>query len=414
MKRLLWLLLLATAWAQNATVLMPTPKMQFFGSDGIPLTNGYVYTYISGTNTQQASYTDCCSGTLNPDPVPLDGGGFANIWLGYGLDYTIAVYNTGGVLQYSIDGVSGLSNSNNVLNVTGVAAYTSSAQVPNIGVHLVEPGGSTGAFSIALPSAVLNPGMIVYMIMQSTPTGTITIQDVAGANLLSPNSNSASYQMTTLGQSATFISDGTSWEVFSNGGTGAFIPFGATFPVGAIQYALFTLSGTNPTLWQCTTSPCIVDTNWVQLGTRSITMSADVTQDSTALATIASFTNLAIGPLYNYACDIMYTASQNASPAIGFDVRLNPTFVTPGMFTVNFRAFTTDTGASTSSSCVTCTNPKTFASGTITAAGVHYQARIWGSFIAAPSDTDLTIAFLAGSGAGATATVRQSSRCTLY
>ncbi len=38
--------------------LSPTPKLQFFGTDGLPLVGGKLYTYAAGTTTPIATYTD--------------------------------------------------------------------------------------------------------------------------------------------------------------------------------------------------------------------------------------------------------------------------------------------------------------------------------------------------------------------
>jgi len=61
--------------------LSPTPKLQFFGTDGLPLVGGKLYTYQAGTTTPIATYTDYTGVTLNTNPVILDSAGQANVWL---------------------------------------------------------------------------------------------------------------------------------------------------------------------------------------------------------------------------------------------------------------------------------------------------------------------------------------------
>lgn len=63
-------------------VLTPQPKMQFESAAGVPLSGGKVYTYVAGTTTPQATYTDATGATPNPNPVILDSRGEAAIWLG--------------------------------------------------------------------------------------------------------------------------------------------------------------------------------------------------------------------------------------------------------------------------------------------------------------------------------------------
>ena len=71
------------AVAQTKT-LIPVPNPQFLDSSGDPLSLGHVHTFIAGTTTPQATYTDSTGNTLNANPVVLDAGGFADsggIWL---------------------------------------------------------------------------------------------------------------------------------------------------------------------------------------------------------------------------------------------------------------------------------------------------------------------------------------------
>jgi hypothetical protein len=93
--------------AQNAA-LMPMPKLQFFDQNGIPLAGGFIYTYAAGTTTPLATYTDSTGSVENPNPVVLDAGGFASIWLGPSA-YKIVAQNALGVQVWSQDNVSNLA-----------------------------------------------------------------------------------------------------------------------------------------------------------------------------------------------------------------------------------------------------------------------------------------------------------------
>jgi len=63
------------------TTLSPVPKLQFFTNDGKPA-NGYkLFTYIAGTSTKLATYTDSTGGTPNSNPIVLDFRGEARVWL---------------------------------------------------------------------------------------------------------------------------------------------------------------------------------------------------------------------------------------------------------------------------------------------------------------------------------------------
>jgi parallel beta-helix repeat protein len=116
----------AALLAQNAA-LMPVPKLQLFSAQGKPLAGGLVYTYAAGTSTPLATYTDSTGTTPNTNPVVLDSGGFASIWLGTG-SYKVVAQNYAGVQQWTVDNVTNnglaLSGSLNGANGAALVKYT--------------------------------------------------------------------------------------------------------------------------------------------------------------------------------------------------------------------------------------------------------------------------------------------------
>jgi microcystin-dependent protein len=56
--------------------------MQFTDITGAPLVGGFLYTYVAGTTTPLATYTDNSGTSLNSNPVVLNARGEANVWLG--------------------------------------------------------------------------------------------------------------------------------------------------------------------------------------------------------------------------------------------------------------------------------------------------------------------------------------------
>ena len=63
----------------------------FTDSGGNPLSGGKVFTYIAGTTTPLASYTDRSGAVANANPVVLDSAGRADIWLQVNTAYKIVV-----------------------------------------------------------------------------------------------------------------------------------------------------------------------------------------------------------------------------------------------------------------------------------------------------------------------------------
>jgi hypothetical protein len=95
------------ASAQNAALMQP-PRLQFLDANGFPLSGGLVYTCVAGSScpgTPLATYTDSSAGTPNANPVVLDAGGYANIWLGNS-SYKITLQNSVGVTQWTQDNVT--------------------------------------------------------------------------------------------------------------------------------------------------------------------------------------------------------------------------------------------------------------------------------------------------------------------
>lgn len=63
------------------TQLSPTPVFKAWDNQGVPLSGGKLFTYIAGSTTKQASFTDSTGGTPNTNPVILNYRGEANVWL---------------------------------------------------------------------------------------------------------------------------------------------------------------------------------------------------------------------------------------------------------------------------------------------------------------------------------------------
>ena len=140
------------AHCQNA-VLMPIPEQQFFSVNGTPVSNGFVYTYYTGTFSPAPTYTDYTGGTQNTQPVQLNAGGYPQtsggaqigIWLLPATQYRIVLQNASHVPIYQIDGVAGLVPSVTSGSISAVTAtapvFSSGGLAPNISVSVTGNGG---------------------------------------------------------------------------------------------------------------------------------------------------------------------------------------------------------------------------------------------------------------------------------
>lgn len=122
--------------AQVSVALSPVPAQQFLSQTGAPLASGCVFTYISGTSTPLATYTDGTGTAQNTNPIILDAGGFGNIWL-TNSSYRFSIFSAGGVncasgvFQRTVDNVSAYSILNQSQNIFLAGASS-------------DPGGSAG------------------------------------------------------------------------------------------------------------------------------------------------------------------------------------------------------------------------------------------------------------------------------
>lgn len=78
----------------------------FLDDSADALAGGNVYTYIAGTSTPLATYTDNTGDTANTNPVVLDAAGRAHIWFTEGSSYKVVVKDANGVTVYTEDGIT--------------------------------------------------------------------------------------------------------------------------------------------------------------------------------------------------------------------------------------------------------------------------------------------------------------------
>jgi len=95
MKRLLSMLVLVCVPAFGQVSLTPFSKAQWFTNTGLPNAGGCLFTYVSGTTTPLATYTDYTGNFTNSNPVILDSAGRADVWL-LPQSYTLVMYTAGG------------------------------------------------------------------------------------------------------------------------------------------------------------------------------------------------------------------------------------------------------------------------------------------------------------------------------
>ena len=198
------LVLVIPAQAQTKS-LLPVPKIQFLDLNGNPLAGGKVETFISGTSTPQATFTDQTGATPNANPVILDAAGRSDIWLTPGLSYRITVKNSSDVQQWSVDGVtSGTLSTNLVVGSTAVT-FTSTPTFDS-SANAYFRMTLTGNVTSSTISNSVDGGIIYFNICQDATGGRTFTWPASVLNAPTVGSG------VSVCTSASFIYDGTNWR----------------------------------------------------------------------------------------------------------------------------------------------------------------------------------------------------------
>jgi len=152
--------------------LTPSPKQQIFGTDGLPLVGGKIYTYAGGTSTPIATYTDSTAGTANTNPIILDSYGQANIWLVNTTTYKFVVKDANDVLLYTVDNISIPLDLNSFGAPPPIGDVT-----PNTGAFTTLSATSTvtftgtGAAKLNVGTTAQRPTAVTGMVRYNSTTG---------------------------------------------------------------------------------------------------------------------------------------------------------------------------------------------------------------------------------------------------
>jgi len=91
--------------------LSPIGNEQQVTQNGAPLSGGLLYTYLAGSSTPAATYTDSSGATPQSNPIVLNvlGRPTSPIWLADGTAYKLVLTDSAGVTQWTIDNVTGVA-----------------------------------------------------------------------------------------------------------------------------------------------------------------------------------------------------------------------------------------------------------------------------------------------------------------
>jgi hypothetical protein len=97
---------------------------QGFSIGGLPLVGGFINTYLAGTSTPAATYTDSGGLTPNANPIQLDAAGLPpnEIWLTDGVAYKFVVTDSLGLSPRTYDNVTGIGAGSALLTASLAAS----------------------------------------------------------------------------------------------------------------------------------------------------------------------------------------------------------------------------------------------------------------------------------------------------
>jgi hypothetical protein len=133
------------------------PKFKAQDSAGVPLIGGLLYTYVTGTTTPKATYSDAGLSVQNANPVVLDSNGEAPIF-GSGT-YKLVLQDSDGVTLWTFDGVACAGAAAIMVSATDQSPdYLLSKLVAGANISLTQQsvGGDETIMitAVGLPSAV--------------------------------------------------------------------------------------------------------------------------------------------------------------------------------------------------------------------------------------------------------------------
>ena len=152
--------------------IAPQPKLQFFDANGDPLVGGKLYSYIAGTTTPQATFTDQSGSTTNTNPVILDSRGEASVWFGAGT-YKLALKTAADVDVWTVDNIGSEVSVADL--ATGIQTWLGTPTSANLRAAMVDETG-TGALVFANTPTLVTPAADV--ITEATPGVGVTIDGV--------------------------------------------------------------------------------------------------------------------------------------------------------------------------------------------------------------------------------------------
>jgi hypothetical protein len=156
-----------------AYFLAPIFNDQQVDSNGAPLSGGSIYTYLAGTSSAYPTYTDNTGLTPQANPIVLNSLGLPSspIWLTGGISYKFTIRDALGVLQRTIDNISGINDAN-----VSVSQWVTFGAAPTYisATSFSVAGDQTGTFQVARRIQATVTAGVVYGTITAAAFSTVT------------------------------------------------------------------------------------------------------------------------------------------------------------------------------------------------------------------------------------------------
>jgi hypothetical protein len=176
--------------------LSPIGNEQQIDANGDPLVGGKIYTYLAGSTTPTATYTDDTGGTQQANPIILNALGLpdssAPIWLAEGITYKFVFTDADDVATRApVDDISGINDA-----ATSASEWVESGFVPTYvsATSFTVPGDQTDVLLVGRRLKTANTAGTIYStITASVFTTLTTVTVVNDSGVLDSGLSSAAY-----------------------------------------------------------------------------------------------------------------------------------------------------------------------------------------------------------------------------
>jgi len=158
-----------------AVLYSPWGNSQFFDANGDPANGWKIYTYVAGSSTPLATYTDSTGAVAQSNPIVINSLGFpttGQIWLTSGLSYKLVLTDASDVVKKTQDNLSGVISSSSSTQSQWVASGLTPTYVSATSFTLA--GDQTSAFHVGRRLQTTNTSGTIYSRIISSAYGALT------------------------------------------------------------------------------------------------------------------------------------------------------------------------------------------------------------------------------------------------